>query len=302
MRTPRKLLLGPGLLFLVSSMAAREAASQEEYVRSSEVCLECHDREYDSYRRSVHYQVETGDWQVPGCESCHGPGAEHVETDGETPMLFGTSTLFTLEEKIAQCLGCHTGETTFQFRSSDHARGTTECSDCHKPHASARLDHLLEEVRGDVRPAAGIVTRVFEAGHEACLQCHQEIRTSVNLNERHRILEGMVQCSDCHEQHGVSTRSRLGGFNQETCFECHTDKQGPFVFEHPASRIEGCTSCHTPHGSINRHMLTHQSTADLCYSCHVDVPGFHARFNNTTNCVNCHSTIHGSQLSRFFLR
>jgi predicted CXXCH cytochrome family protein len=66
--------------------------------------------------------------------------------------------------------------------------------------------------------------------------------------------------------------------------------------------VEGCVACHTPHGSVNRHMLHFQSTADLCFSCHVDIPGFHARFNRTTNCVNCHSAIHGSQMNPFFLR
>ena len=35
------------------------------------------------------------------------------------------------------------------------------------------------------------------------------------------------------------------------CYKCHVDKQGPFVYEHVPVKTEGCSSCHTPHGSTN---------------------------------------------------
>lgn len=49
-------------------------------------------------------------------------------------------------------------------------------------------------------------------------------------------------------------------------------------------------------------MLTFQAVAELCYSCHVAVPGFHSRFTLDTQCTNCHSSIHGSNLDPYFLR
>ena len=173
--------------------------------------------------------------------------------------------------------------------------GAIDCSSCHKPHANARDDRLLaREVPAD-RLYLGAAT-------ESCLGCHQEVRAQMNLNERHRVLEGMVACADCHKQHEPTPRARLGGFTHETCINCHTDKGGPFVFEHQSSRIEGCTACHVPHGSVNRHVLAYQKVADLCFSCHVAVPGFHSRFEAQTNCTNCHSQIHGSNLHHAFLQ
>ena len=82
------------------------------------------------------------------------------------------------------------------------------------------------------------------------------------------------------------------------------------MFEHAASKVDGCTACHTPHGGPNRHMLNHQQVGELCYSCHAAVPQFHlgfspvgaARFDEKTVCTNCHVTIHGSNLDRLFLR
>ncbi|MDW7983493.1 MAG: cytochrome c3 family protein [Acidobacteriota bacterium] len=74
------------------------------------------------------------------------------------------------------------------------------------------------------------------------------------------------------------------------------------MFEHGSSLVEGCTTCHDPHGSPNRRQLIFQSTADLCHSCHATVPGFHIRFRPDTQCTNCHSAIHASNLSPYFLK
>lgn len=278
------------------SPAAVAQASQDPAYVGSETCAGCHQEQFESYRHSVHAQTESGDWAVTGCESCHGPGADHVEDPLNVMVLFDPDdTTRTVSEKTGQCLGCHVQDAaTFEYRSGSHMKGAIDCAACHKPHAAAGRDRLL----------TGAQT-------EACLGCHQEVRAALNLNERHRVLEGVVACADCHTQHGVSARDRLGGFKQETCTGCHTDKSGPFVFEHVSSRVDGCTSCHLPHGSVNRHMLDFQSPGDLCYSCHVVVPGFHrgfgppgipARFDSTTNCTNCHATIHGSNLDPHFLR
>jgi len=49
-------------------------------------------------------------------------------------------------------------------------------------------------------------------------------------------------------------------------------------------------------------MLTFQNVTDLCYSCHANAPSFHSRFTKDTRCTNCHSTIHGSNLSEVFLK
>ena len=259
----------------------------------SEECADCHEDQYDDYRASVHFQTETGDWPATGCESCHGPGLAHVEDPENVRVLFESlNTLATATDHAGQCLDCHASEVTnFDYRAGAHMKGAVDCASCHLVHDASGRDRLL----------AGAQT-------DACLGCHVEVRAELHLNERHRVLEGMVTCADCHGQHGPSARSRLGGFKQETCIGCHTDKGGPFVFEHLSSRIEGCTSCHVPHGSPNRHLLQYQSNGDLCYSCHVAVPGFHkgfgpaVRFDSTTNCVNCHSTIHGSNLDPHFLR
>ena len=272
---------------LVAPVKAKTPEEKGKYV-GAETCATCHEDVAASFQKTIHGQPGKTDSKdkVVGCETCHGPGSAHVDAGGGKGTIFSFNGNVPAAEKSGKCLDCHNkNSATFVFNSSEHMKGSVSCSDCHDVHAAAGKDKLLSK-----------------EGSQLCLGCHREIGAKIMLNERHRISEGIVQCTDCHKNHEPASRAHLGGFSQETCFKCHTDKQGPYIYEHGAVRVEGCSACHDPHGSVNRHMLTHQRTAELCFSCHPDAPSFHTRFDPTTNCTNCHSAIHGSQLDAFFLK
>jgi DmsE family decaheme c-type cytochrome len=280
-------LLVGGAMLLPPAAHAASATAEAEYA-GTETCAVCHEDSHGTFQRSIHASLKEGDWELTGCEACHGPGAQHAESGGELHMQFDSRNVeMTAKDRTEVCLGCHSDAGTFLFRNSEHMKGAVDCTSCHSPHAAAGRDRLL-----------------VEAGQEACLSCHEEIRGEATLYARHRVSEGMVKCADCHEQHAPSARTHLAGFDQANCTKCHTDKEGPFVFEHGASRVEGCTGCHDVHGSTNRHMLAYQNQADLCFSCHTVVPSFHAggRFGSDTNCTNCHTQIHGSNLDVAMLK
>ncbi len=272
-------------LLVMPALRAKDSAVRADYV-GSEICRECHEEQYRNYKMSIHYLTEKMNLEVKGCEACHGEGSAHVDAGGGKETIFSFKSAVPAEMKIEKCLNCHNKEGKyFLFRGSDHMKGSITCSDCHDTHPEMGRDKLLTK-----------------EGYKLCLSCHRELAEKIVLNERHRIAEGIVKCVDCHEVHQQSPRARLGGFKQEACFKCHTDKQGPFIYEHGALRVEGCTACHEPHGSVNRYMLSHHRTAELCFSCHTAVPIFHNRFTADSVCTNCHSTIHGSQLSPFFIK
>ena len=114
-----------------------------------------------------------------------------------------------------------------------------------------------------------------------------------------------MTCASCHNAHG-STNVRLlkvGNWVNEACISCHTEKRGPFLFEHAAGR-ESCISCHDPHGSSNEKMLV-AKVPMLCQRCHIGsrhpstVYDAAALQNRSValigrGCVNCHQNIHGS--------
>jgi DmsE family decaheme c-type cytochrome len=119
------------------------------------------------------------------------------------------------------------------------------------------------------------------------------------------VFEGKLECSSCHNPHGATNVRllRVGNWINETCVSCHTEKRGPFLFEHAAGR-ESCVTCHDPHGSTNDRMLVARPPM-LCQRCHIgtkhpstiyDNPDVVAKSNRIIGrgCVNCHQQIHGS--------
>jgi predicted CXXCH cytochrome family protein len=101
-------------------------------------------------------------------------------------------------------------------------------------------------------------------------------------------------------------RSSLRMANWETCVNCHAEKRGPYVYEHASVSIEGCTACHNPHGSTNRHLFLVREERFVCMQCHVsplapNVPHGRLGFQTSGACERCHVAIHGSNFDQFFL-
>jgi DmsE family decaheme c-type cytochrome len=141
---------------------------------------------------------------------------------------------------------------------------------------------------------------------DLCFGCHGNIQAQFALPTHHRVPEGAMKCTDCHNTHGTSNRATLRQSGWETCTQCHTEKRGPFVFEHSAVKVEGCTACHTPHGSVNRMLLVRREERLLCFQCHVDpfaanVPHSRLSFQTRGDCTRCHASIHGSNFDVNFL-
>jgi len=106
-----------------------------------------------------------------------------------------------------------------------------------------------------------------------------------------------MYCSDCHDPHGTENPSNLRGMTQkETCGRCHTEKVGPFLYEH-GDITEQCTNCHNQHGSVNNNLLK-QRGPFLCKQCHPEHPNSNDSLGSKamfyTRCTDCHSNIHGS--------
>jgi predicted CXXCH cytochrome family protein len=209
------------------------------------------------------------------------------------------------------CMDCH-AEIVRKFPSSPHARVHFEgaglpaqsgCESCHGP-GSRHIEASNDRARFILNPGKD---------SSACFQCHVETRGDFQLPQHHPVIEGRLNCVQCHDPHGGDLFKRAGGLamarHNETCGQCHREQTGPFVFEHAAMR-EGCTVCHSPHGSINRKMLV-QNDSNLCLRCHAQVQGPavppgevfigkvpHAAFMRMGTCwsAGCHTAVHGSNI------
>lgn len=271
----------------------------------AEICSACHEDLVAAFAANPHTALDREGMDERygaafSCAGCHGDVSNHVEEGGGEGNVFAFSGDNPHTANAARCLECH-ADTHPRFLRSPHALAGMACQSCHTIHgedgSGATGWALLKSGGGIERPMEKV-----GAASRLCASCHAGVFTQFELNERHRLREGTLECQSCHDPHAPANRLQLGGFKQAACAECHADKEGPFVFEHGASRVEGCVACHTPHGSPNRHQLKFQRVAELCYSCHAAVPGFHSRFSLDTVCTNCHSSIHGSNFHQAFLK
>src|SRR5438477_162050 len=111
--------------------------------------------------------------------------------------------------------------------------------------------------------------------------------------------EGKVTCTSCHNPHGTANAKQLiQATVNENCLSCHTERRGPFLWEHPPV-MENCANCHEPHGSSNPQLLKTRMPR-VCDSCHDSSrhPTTPTLLNSVRDfnrgCTNCHSSIHGS--------
>ena len=141
-----------------------------------------------------------------------------------------------------------------------------------------------------------------------CFNCHQDAQAQFSLPSHHPLKEGRVSCVDCHNAHGgFAGHDLLQDSVKETCVQCHSEKRGPFLYEH-ADVTEDCINCHSPHGSVNNKLLNAREPF-LCLQCHdshrinTDTGGgviqgitLERGMALFTRCTDCHSSIHGSDV------
>jgi DmsE family decaheme c-type cytochrome len=264
----------------------------------STVCTTCHDKPAILGILETPHAVK-GDRRTPfaqhGCETCHGPGADHVAKQVPIGVRFGPE--HPAEPQNQVCLGCHQGGARIHWSGSAHESHDVSCASCHDVHAAR--DVLFAK---DVRPE----TFVKANQSQVCFTCHPQVRAEIYRISAHPLKQGMVECSDCHNVHGSVTDALLKQETlNETCYECHAEKRGPFLWEHQPAR-DDCTNCHVPHGSNHRSLLEAR-TPWLCQSCHdasrhpgtaysgSGLPGASPNRNLLLkSCLNCHTEVHGS--------
>lgn len=257
----------------------------------SDTCMGCHEDVYKKeFATTPHFQTTLKNGH--GCESCHGPGAEHVAGGGDKTKIIRFSELSRTQVNT-RCLECHGDRREHQHAAaSEHAGNQVSCLDCHSPHHPKEEQHLLVKKQT-----------------ELCYGCHAATRADFARPFHHRVEEGLVTCADCHNVHGTSTvrQVRETATGDAVCFKCHAEKQGPFLYEHMPVKTDGCASCHSVHGSTNPRFLRVSQVNLLCLQCH-SYPGptpigpAHNQSQKYQACTACHAAIHGSNANLAFMQ
>jgi DmsE family decaheme c-type cytochrome len=267
------------------------------YTRTgADTCLLCHNTPKVKAIFSTKHAV-MADSRTPfagnQCEACHGPGAQHVQPPAKgkkrTPVpFFAPNSPASVAQENAVCLTCHKDAPRMAWHGSIHQREGLACVSCHTIHARHN-------------PALEAATQA-----QVCYRCHKGIRADFEKFSHHPVATAQLTCGSCHNPHGSFGPMLLNQDTvNQTCYQCHAAKRGPFLWEHPPVQ-EDCLNCHVPHGSVNPHLLVSRPPL-LCQQCHA--PSGHPSiafgpgglpsgkpngFLLARSCMNCHSRIHGS--------
>ena len=102
-------LLFMGITFSLILITWNIVRGDSEYA-GSEACKDCYEAYYKGFAKSIHGKkaVPGNPGNREGCESCHGPGAQHVEKGGGKGVaifVFGRGG--DLQTRATKCLACH---------------------------------------------------------------------------------------------------------------------------------------------------------------------------------------------------
>ena len=290
-------LSGVGVVLLVlafpsSSPAQTPPAAAAVGYAGAEVCKACHANQLESFSATTMGKLflkhPRNAKEALGCETCHGPGKAHVDAGGGKGVgglvSFSPKDPTPVEQRNAVCLQCHEKTARLYWKGSPHASRDVACTNCH------RVMVNVSERRQLAQPTV----------IETCGQCHLQRQAQLMRSSHMPLREGKMTCTDCHNPHGTVTPTLLKeNSTNETCYRCHAEKRGPFLYVH-APVNESCSNCHDPHGTNHEKMLK-MAKPRLCQQCHVETRHpttpwgriIETRVSGRS-CTNCHSTIHGS--------
>lgn len=298
------------LLALISVGEAQTPGAKNRFI-GADVCKGCHAPLFETFFRNPHFktQVTADEPANQTCEGCHGPGLLHIQKGGDPASIVSFRNA-PPRIVLDACLRCHSEDLgKADIRRSPHTRQRVVCTGCHSIHQARELPHLLAKPQTQL-----------------CYGCHSAVAAEFSLPVKHRVNEGLIQCTDCHNPHGtelpswrMGLRSRMvrqAAGAEQPCLRCHPDLRGPFVFEHAAVRVDGCEVCHAPHGSTNARLLRRPMVFPLCLECHTGGGAFGRQADGIPTqssahnmadpryrqCTTCHVRIHGSNSDPRFLR
>ncbi len=248
------------------------------------MCADCHSTNVQKNYQLAEDRYDTtwSDINV-SCETCHGPGSQHVDWAQDTPQ--GRTSLDPTHGLVAPLKDTSGGIWTFPpgeaiARRTQPLASRAELETCGRCHARRA------QVWGDYQPGQPMaqayrVALLEEGLYHADGQIRDEVYEYGSFLQS-KMHQAGVTCSDCHEPH--SGRLRTQG--NALCAQCHL----PATYDRPQhhfhkSETTGaqCISCHM----IERFYMVVDGRRD--HSFRVPRPDLSVKIGTPNACTDCHT-------------
>ena len=119
--------------------AAAAAPADSNYV-GAETCKGCHEEAFNKFSKTrmgrIFLHQARNPQEANACETCHGPGKEHVDAGGGKGkggmITFAKNDKTPVAKRNAICLDCHTKGARIFWKGSSHESRDVACTNCHK--------------------------------------------------------------------------------------------------------------------------------------------------------------------------
>jgi hypothetical protein len=182
-------------------------------------CLECHAAYFESLPPPPNRYGKAGFVVGISCETCHGPGREHVQRENSRSSAPSGSAIlnpasFSRDKQIDLCAWCHAGHGVSLAPAFSYLPGEPLAKYLELPQAdpSAEVDVHGSQVELLER------SRCFQSSAMTCLTCHD-----VHIRQ-HDSAAFSQRCLSCHKPN-TAMFPKLDHQVSSDCIDCHMPKQ-----------------------------------------------------------------------------
>ena len=194
-----------------------------------------------------------------GCESCHGPGSEHVANGGRSRFIVNPKYLSS-ERSSVVCGRCHDRRLGYGGPYVGYTQAVNKAGDLAKPGISRHAlitEYTDPSKKGPTMPGQGREDNIWPDdvhSNKPHQQYSDFLKSKMYRNERL-----LVTCSDCHDMHGDTPYPRWllhdpNNASSPLCQRCHAVNVLTHMEAKVNARMKGeltrCIDCHMP-GTAN---------------------------------------------------
>lgn len=190
-----------------------------------------------------------------GCEACHGPGGNHIESAPgyENYTIINPARLAHTEQKVDVCGQCHTRGSS-KALVADHYDIPGAAETFGFPYGYELGKGKVKFHYDMVDPEVDTPRRFWLSGHEA------SHRQQAVLWTESKHFDSGVTCIDCHTGHGEGGNFRLTKKpGNKLCMDCHSEPEKTNPGIHSIHASGSCVACHMPRTSRSATNLTDYS-------------------------------------------